>query len=668
MEALQAELVDLKRATGTCLKKTAPPLGPFPLSVSFTVDAPPAAALYDVPSLGVTATLPCLGAGRSSVDVSVTAGLPPRVTAAASAALKAAWLGEEAGGPSSSSSLGLARLPALVATRFVDLITILPDCVEPYEGVDAAGGTVRRRAIIDTDAPPTVVEAAAVPAPVPASARHPPPATPLGAELAYLARRFKAGFVLEEGKEEAGESGAGAGAPPPSTPTSSFTLRLTPTDPAWRVGPVTLAGRVGPAYPAPGSLSLVATGPRGPAAAALSRRLARRVGGLAGRADGLRTLVKAVENTASELGALSDSSSSSGDEEGAGGVGSGGGDAGGTATPAKPLPPPSSSGAPPATLRLAGLCLDGVDALTPSTLTLQAACGACGRGGLLATFNFTSGGDRGVAAAPACPACGAVARLEAAPRIAHAGGNAIARVRAEGCTPVDLVAPTVLAAQCGRCEGGLAGLRLTVGVPGRRKCPACFAEMAASFEGVAFEAGRAAAAVAAAAAPGPPTTSSAHARARRPSQAPLIPGTPLPSHGACKHYPHSHRWLRFQCCGRAFACDLCHETESPLCPSTWATRQVCGFCSVEARISASTDGKCTACGKRLATSSSAGTNAGAATTRFWEGGAGCRDPSRLDPRDPRRYAGLAKTKSKKSTRVGAAGAAARRKDKDKGKE
>jgi hypothetical protein len=637
MEALQAELLALKQATGARLKRAPPPLGPFPLAVAWRVEAPPDAALLDADHLDLTATLPCLGCGRAGVRLAL-GGVPPRVAAAAAAALGEAWVGEGGGGGPSTSLLGLARLPALASSLFVRLITSLPDCVEAYETVDATGGTVRRRAIIDTDAPATVVEARRAPPP-------PKPAlSPGEAELAFLARRFKAAFVLEDG--DGGDDARHA-----------FTLTVTPTDPAWTLGPVTLGGVLAPSYPAADGLSLSARAPRGPATAALSKRLEGRVAGIAGRVDGLRALVKEVENRASELGALSE------DEE-----------EDGRANQRRP-PPSSSVGAPPTTLRLVDLRLDGVDALTPSTLTLQAACSACGDPGLLAQLDFTAGGDRAVAVSPVCKACGGRATLEAAPRIAHAGGNAIARIRAEGCRPLDLVAPTVLSAQCGRCEDGLAGLRLTVGEIARRKCPACFGEVAASYQGVAFEevevglgvatatapGGQAAGRAAAGAAAGPPAAS------RRPAQAaPLTRGTPLPALGTCRHYPHSHRWLRFPCCGRTHPCDLCHEVASPECPASWAKRQVCGFCSTE-QSTAGGDGKCGACGKRLTSSSSAGTNAGAATSRFWEGGQGCRDRSRLDPRDPRRFAGLAKTKSKKAYRVGVDGAASR-KEKEKDKE
>ena len=42
-------------------------------------------------------------------------------------------------------------------------------------------------------------------------------------------------------------------------------------------------------------------------------------------------------------------------------------------------------------------------------------------------------------------------------------------------------------------------------------------------------------------------------------------------------------------------------------------------------------------------------------TRYWEGGKGQRDPSKLHPGDPRRYRGKSKTQSAKSKRVGQEG-------------
>merc|ERR1712151_244218 len=88
-------------------------------------------------------------------------------------------------------------------------------------------------------------------------------------------------------------------------------------------------------------------------------------------------------------------------------------------------------------------------------------------------------------------------------------------------------------------------------------------------------------------------------------------GTPLPMQGACKHFRRSNRWLRFPCCGKAFACGECHDAVADH-EFEWATRMICGFCSRE--LPYRKDGAC-ACGKNLTRGHS----------RFWEGGLGCRD-------------------------------------------
>lgn len=134
-------------------------------------------------------------------------------------------------------------------------------------------------------------------------------------------------------------------------------------------------------------------------------------------------------------------------------------------------------------------------------------------------------------------------------------------------------------------------------------------------------------------------------RGRGPAQPVLTPGEPLPEKGTCRHYRHSYRWLRFPCCGARYACDLCHE-EAADHPMKWATRMVCGFCSIEQPVAA----ECCACGRKLATSAKkpSGRN-----TRFWEGGQGCRDLKRLNRNDPHKYRNSrAKTQSAKHTRVG----------------
>lgn len=71
-------------------------------------------------------------------------------------------------------------------------------------------------------------------------------------------------------------------------------------------------------------------------------------------------------------------------------------------------------------------------------------------------------------------------------------------------------------------------------------------------------------------------------------------GQPLPKTGTCKHYKHSHRWMRFPCCGLAFPCDECHDLMSDH-PSKWANRMICGYCSKESNVGP----RCNNCDKNL---------------------------------------------------------------------
>lgn len=124
-------------------------------------------------------------------------------------------------------------------------------------------------------------------------------------------------------------------------------------------------------------------------------------------------------------------------------------------------------------------------------------------------------------------------------------------------------------------------------------------------------------------------------------------GEPLPRNGACDHFKRSLRWLRFQCCGRALPCPICHEKSG--CPAAelgvHAHVMICGLCSREQPFS---NGKCE-CGAVFTNSFSA----------HWQGGAGCRDLARLSKKDAKKHHGAHKTVSNKANRVGARGRDAR---------
>jgi hypothetical protein len=182
-----------------------------------------------------------------------------------------------------------------------------------------------------------------------------------------------------------------------------------------------------------------------------------------------------------------------------------------------------------------------------------------------------------------------------------------------------------------------------------------------------------------------------------------VPGQPLPLLGACAHYRHSHRWLRFPCCGRRFPCDLCHELGAPDGHEmAWAKRMVRRAAAAAARrgprtrrpqdmptrcalpiprsgrmaslpgpttllrphnlasltplacadappqrpqtcgycgVEQAVADSCKACGKKLASSAS---NPTGKATRFWEGGKGQRDPSSMSRKGGRAQPGAAR--------------------------
>jgi len=101
-------------------------------------------------------------------------------------------------------------------------------------------------------------------------------------------------------------------------------------------------------------------------------------------------------------------------------------------------------------------------------------------------------------------------------------------------------------------------------------------------------------------------------------------GGPLPNTGTCKHYRLSFRWFRFPCCGKAYACDECHDLVSDH-ESAYAKQIICGFCSSEQR----SDQKiCVKCSKAFTQEVS---------SVFWEGGKGCRDKAKMSNKDDRKF-------------------------------
>ncbi|KAG7393560.1 hypothetical protein PHYPSEUDO_007397 [Phytophthora pseudosyringae] len=241
-----------------------------------------------------------------------------------------------------------------------------------------------------------------------------------------------------------------------------------------------------------------------------------------------------------------------------------------------------------------------------------------------------------------CPRCSVLHHVLMRPVFAHSQSNVLAYVDTENCSIVDVLPTDVLATclECG-CEALLK--RLTPRQRSEQTCFSCHVKlavmakrfMAGQLEGSSGKRSNSPDGTAAKA------TKTSKKGAKQVMET-FVLGQPLPRNGACDHYKHSLRWFRFQCCGKAFPCDVCHDSSD--CPEAnlgkFASRMICGLCSKEQ----STSVKVCSCGNDVAAKKS--------TSRHWEGGAGCRDSSQMSRWDSQKYRGLKKTESKKFKRVG----------------
>jgi hypothetical protein len=227
--------------------------------------------------------------------------------------------------------------------------------------------------------------------------------------------------------------------------------------------------------------------------------------------------------------------------EGPGGQGAGGG--GGHSDAVLPLQ-----------LQLEGLELIECDALEVLRLNLQLTCARCRAAGELsfATAAVALPSDaagararRGVLSAAAeCATCHSPWAVEVAPKLVHDFNSVLAHVRAEGCTPLDLL-PSMLAGQCSHCAASAAFRSVVIGRWNDRACSSCHAAMRFQFSAARFV-------------PHTPASRQQHgggggAAGRQQQQqqpgastaaaigphGPLQLGQPLPDKGTCKHY----RWV-----------------------------------------------------------------------------------------------------------------------------
>eukprot|EP00890_Picochlorum_soloecismus_P006616 jgi/Picsp_1/77/NSC_00077-R1_chy zinc finger family protein len=305
---------------------------------------------------------------------------------------------------------------------------------------------------------------------------------------------------------------------------------------------------------------------------------------------------------------------------------------------------------------LNGLQLEGIDAVSLLSVPLELVCRKC-NSLFLKQIDNISVGHKQIHSLVDCTSCGSTSEVTIDPRIIHAMSNTLGVIHCSGCLPTDILPPTTVEVQCGSCSRS-ASMKdaLHSGRWNERRCRDCHTKTSFYFDMVMFRLLKQSDAKTQSTKDQPHRSVSTATRPKRhdtsrglhaPDAKLPVPGEPLPEHGACRHYLHSYRWLRFPCCGRRFPCDLCHEESvEDGHEAKWALRMVCGFCSAEQSLAQ----RCSACGKRLTTTASRpeGRN-----TRYWEGGKGQRDKKMLSKKDSHKFRNTkAKTQSRKSFRVG----------------
>ena len=305
-------------------------------------------------------------------------------------------------------------------------------------------------------------------------------------------------------------------------------------------------------------------------------------------------------------------------------------------------------------LRMSGMSLRGVGVAAASRVVLNIQCTRCGS---VAAAPVTLHGARVPAAGdvrdgatsdaatadddvPAdrhqqwCAKCSLLLTVALRPALLHAtaGGDVIGYIDSTNARVAGLQDSSLLAT-CLDCGAVATFDSVVPPCMLEATCRSCYLRLRVAAK--AFSVETVATASAMSALPSPP---------RRAAPQRIAAGKPLPDNGACKHYKHSYRWLRFPCCGIAYACDTCHDERSDH-PHEWATRMICGMCAREQPWS---NEVCVSCGARMGRAAGAGSSA-----RFWEGGGGQRNRALLSRKDPHKHKGSsAKTTSNKASRVG----------------
>uniref|UniRef100_A0AC34QVZ7 Uncharacterized protein n=1 Tax=Panagrolaimus sp. JU765 TaxID=591449 RepID=A0AC34QVZ7_9BILA len=231
-----------------------------------------------------------------------------------------------------------------------------------------------------------------------------------------------------------------------------------------------------------------------------------------------------------------------------------------------------------------------------------------------------------------CKKCSSKQSIDLESVIGHQNSNVFGNCHPVGCRPVDLILQSSkLKMTCFNCSKELVVEALPYGASFKTWCRKCNMKLDLMVDSATFRGNFTAI-------PQGELVKGAKApKAKAVKDAFIItPGQPLPKNGTCNHYGKSFRWFRFPCCGKLYACDLCHNEAELDHEMKLANRMICGFCSTEQPFSKDS---CSIC-------------KGAVTkirSTFWEGGKGCRDQKTMCRNDPKKYKNASKTIPKKRT-------------------
>ena len=698
---LQEELTRFKRRRGAQISKGGGARSPFPVTVRFVVETPRTFAYYDVEAIGVEVAIDETGVGvevarkpsgdpacfssRVTVTDPASSSLPISLRNSIAALLQK-FLDDghkqpSRGGRDAPVVVGLERLAEHVEVNFGALLSTNPALLESYlVSNPVSGRSERRMAVLDEDVEVAIdvsVDAVGRGPPVEASSyvgrlegetealkkiHGSDRVTCTSTGATYIKAQADDTTIVEFLHNQ----GVGRALKQFSSGARVLTVTAVPSSPIWMEAVPTDAGGVAPVplrirlfagceYPSRSAVlcRVQLEDTQGVVPAKYDRMLVVFEKLLLLKAIGTRATVSAREivkdflNHADEAMRQArnmyeeamDSLAAKGEE--------------GTLSDGPSLSPRPGAGNQPdvacSTKYVAGLHnlqMDGIDAMSLHDVAVEVLCSRCHKTQILMQETLDT---RWTSIEAPCGGCQDRLSVSIHPRIIHASCNTIGILATSGCKPLDFLPSCSLEVQCDCTATRLMRNQFHQGRWNEELCRTCHLKNSFTFERCVFHeignkaaargAGRGRASGTSGFRAGPSDT---NAPTIYDADAPLLDGQPLPQTGTCVHYRHSHRWLRFPCCGRRFPCDLCHEQHTDGHEMKWAKSMVCGFCSLEQRV----DSKCSGCGKKLATSTS---NPNGRRTRFWEGGEGQRDKKRLSRKDAHKYRNSkAKTVSKKA--------------------